>query len=455
LNALYHRPSRNLRFFYQDYPPGAPGAPPRRVYTCLSRDVIAHETGHAIIDGIEPGLLDAIGPHPRAIHEGLADMISVLMAFKSDTLSRFVLKHHFGSILEATAFSDIAEQIGPLLNSGDAPLRALINNMHLDPGQPAGYASPDQPYELCQVLSGALYSILQTHHERLKKSLAETVFQTFPDPLYSASGQALMDSARRLRRNIFRALDYLPPGEISLADYARAVCAVNAHSHEQEPDYEQWIIDEFNRRKIVYDPRELKTALLPAPAHPQPVEQLRQDDLSARQFVEQNRAWIGIPDGEPFEVRPRLKVAPKDAAPACILKVIWGHREPNQMGGQFPAERWIRVGTTVVFDWQTGAVQTRLSSAPPTPEHYPDPDLLQLASQAFHRRQTDTDRYLLWLNQQGMFRRRSLDQQPLGLDELPPEEAVYAEFVADVMHARGTGLGLHADFSAMPKRSLP
>jgi hypothetical protein len=454
LNALYHRPSRNLRFFYQDYPQTAPGTPPRRVYTCLSRDVIAHETGHAILDGIEPGLLDAIGPHPRAIHEGLADMISVLMAFNSDTLSRFVLKHHFGSILEATAFSDIAEQIGPLLNSGEAPLRALINDMHLDSSQPAGYASPDKPYELCLVLSGALYHILQTNHERLKKSLADTVFQTFPDPLYSASGQALMESARRLRRNIFRALDYLPPGEISLADYGRAVCAVNAHSFDQEPDYEQWIKDEFTRRKIVVDPRELETGQILSPPHPRPIDQLYQDDSSARQFVEQNRAWIGIPDGEPFEIRPRLKVAPDDADPTCIFKIIWGQREPNQMGNQFPVERWVRVGTTLVFDWQTGAIQTRLSSAVPTPELYPDPEILQLASQAFHRRQVDTDRYLVWLNQHGLFRRRSLEEQPLGLDEVPPEEAVVAEFEGGVMHARGTGLGLHLDLSALSKRSL-
>ena len=161
LNALYHRPSRNLRFYYQDYPPDSPGAAPRRVYTCLSRDVIAHETGHAIIDGIEPGLLDAIGPHPRALHEGLADLVSVLLAFKSDTLSKFTLSQYRGSILDATAFSNIAEQIGPLLNSKDEPLRVLINEVHLDPNNPQGYASPEQPYALCLALSGALYRILQ------------------------------------------------------------------------------------------------------------------------------------------------------------------------------------------------------------------------------------------------------------------------------------------------------
>jgi hypothetical protein len=177
--------------------------------------------------------------------------------------------------------------------------------------------------------------------------------------------------------------------------------------------------------------------------HPQPVEKIYQDDQVARQFVEENRSWLGIPPGEPFEIRPRLKVAPNDAPATCVMKISWGHREANLMGDDFPTERWVRVGTTVVFNLQTGSVDARLSNAPPTPELYPETEVLELARQAFQRRQSDTDRYLTWLNQNGMFRKRSLEPQPLGLDELPSEDAIYAEVDQQVMRARGTGLGLH------------
>jgi len=443
LNALYHRPSHNLRFYYQDFSPEPPNTTTRRVYTCLSRDVVAHETGHAILDGIEPSLLDAIGPHPRAIHEGLADLVAVLLAFKSDTLSKYVLSQHYGSILEATAFSDIAEQIGPLLNSKDAPLRVLINDIHLNPEQPIGYASPDQPYELCLVISGALYHILQMHHELLKDTLADTDYINFPDPHYSASGQALMDSARYLRSHIFRALDYLPPGEVSLVDYGRALCAINYISYPEDTHYREWISREFFQRRIIYDPLELAFRTPPPLPNPMPLAKIFRNDLTARQFIEENRSWVGIPSGESFEIRPRLKITPQGVRPTSVFKVVWGHREPNQMGDGFPLERWIRVGSTLVFDWETGAVLARLSSAPPTPELYPDSRILKLASQAFLRRQADTDCYLTWLSQNGMFRRRNLEQQPLGLDELPTDDAVYAEIKDRVMHARGTGLGLH------------
>ena len=178
-----------------------------------------------------------------------------------------------------------------------------------------------------------------------------------------------------------------------------------------------------------------------------------QDDEAARRFVEQNRAWVGIPEGEAFEIRPRLKTAPEGLRPTCIFKIIWGQREPNQMGAEFPAQRWVRVGTTVIFDWESGAALARLSSAPPTPELYPDPELRQLAEGAALRRQADTDRYLTGLSLNGMFRKRSLEPGPLGLDELPTDDAVYAEFDGQVMRARGTGLGLAQQQTLERRRS--
>jgi hypothetical protein len=46
-NAFYDRHSKSLQFYYYSAPDG-----PR--YTCLSHDIIAHEAGHACLDGIRP-----------------------------------------------------------------------------------------------------------------------------------------------------------------------------------------------------------------------------------------------------------------------------------------------------------------------------------------------------------------------------------------------------------------
>jgi len=69
-NAYYHRDSHSLQFFY--YP--SPKDRSKNVYTCLSRDIVAHETGHAIVDGIAPDLLDACTPQSLGIHEAIADL---------------------------------------------------------------------------------------------------------------------------------------------------------------------------------------------------------------------------------------------------------------------------------------------------------------------------------------------------------------------------------------------
>ena len=50
-NAFYSRASKSIQFYYF-YKDG------KRVNTCLSHDIIAHETGHAILDGLRPYFLE-------------------------------------------------------------------------------------------------------------------------------------------------------------------------------------------------------------------------------------------------------------------------------------------------------------------------------------------------------------------------------------------------------------
>ena len=82
-NAYYHRDSHSLQFFF--FPVGG-GRRQNDLSLSLSRDIVAHETGHAVIDGIVPSLMDSASPQSLAIHEALADIIAMLMAFSSHNL---------------------------------------------------------------------------------------------------------------------------------------------------------------------------------------------------------------------------------------------------------------------------------------------------------------------------------------------------------------------------------
>ena len=70
-NAFYERESRSLQFFEFEIVASSKRerAQRRLVYTALSHDIVAHETAHAILDGIAPDLYDAILPESLALHE--------------------------------------------------------------------------------------------------------------------------------------------------------------------------------------------------------------------------------------------------------------------------------------------------------------------------------------------------------------------------------------------------
>jgi hypothetical protein len=107
-NAFYQRATHSLQFFF--FP--NPDDPSDTVYTALSRDIVAHETGHAILDGIASHLYDALTPQGLAIHEAVADLTAALMALRSDKLKRAILYRTGGSIRDAGAFGSIAEEYG-------------------------------------------------------------------------------------------------------------------------------------------------------------------------------------------------------------------------------------------------------------------------------------------------------------------------------------------------------
>lgn len=435
-NAYYERASQSLQFFFFD----GNRKPGEKIYTCLSRDIIAHETAHAILDGIAPDLYNAVTPQALALHEAVADMTALLMAFRSHNLRQSVLEKTAGSIKDSTAFSSVAEQFGRARDPGgrSIALRNLLNRKTLDPddisrdenGRP-NRVSRQEPHLLSEVLSGALYTVMVKIHESLKKKYAASSGQSE----YSVSGRALANGANQFKRMIFRALDYLPPGEISFADYARAIIAADRAAYPDHSEARDWIGEEFAKRKIIPSRKELRvrTNFEYAPLQKIDLQALVDSDWVAYQFAEKNRRFLKIPPKVSFYVRPRLDVTKVYYRPdgphesrECLFKVSWQHEEPNpdSFRSRFPTQRQIVLGTTLAIDWDTKMVRALLSTAPGGDE-----------SEADQQLKLDRDEWLQKLAGEGLLQ--------IGAGGGASPTGIQVVVTDGVMRVRGTAQMLH------------
>ena len=445
-NAYYHRDTHSLQFFY--FPSHT--TPEETIYSCLSRDIVAHETGHAIVDSIAPDLLDVCTPQSLAIHEALADLTALLMAFTSHNLRMYLLRKGDGSIKGQNSFTTIAEEFGAARGHRDG-LRSLYNKKTLDPEDGENYVGRTEPHALSEVLSGALYDVMVRIHEDLKNEYAQMPEYTDKSvPRYSASGEALHRGAERFKRMVFRALDYLPPGEVSFADYGRAIIAVDWVAYPDNPKMRRWIRTEFVRRKIVPGRSSLDVRInFKHKAFDDiDINTLHTSDWAAYEFANANRELLGIPPNIPFQVRPRLSVKKKydydREERECIFKVAWDQKEPNRLGELFPTERQVTVGTTLAIDWDTGRVLARLTNARP-PKRIQDRRTSRLEARkrrlAEHQQQrNDRDGFLRTLVEKDVLK---VGRHALGPDGLPLQFVVRAEESEGMMHLRGTANMLH------------
>jgi hypothetical protein len=74
-NAFYSEADRALLFGYFPRDNGT------NVFTCLSHDVVAHETTHALLDGLRDSFTEPSSPDQAAFHEGFADVVALLSMF--------------------------------------------------------------------------------------------------------------------------------------------------------------------------------------------------------------------------------------------------------------------------------------------------------------------------------------------------------------------------------------
>ena len=241
-NAFYDQHSKSLQFYYFG-DMQSPG------YTCLSHDIITHETGHAILDGIRPLYNQSASVQTSAFHEFIGDLTAILLSLFNKDIRQFIAETTQGDLQAADALANLAEQFGQQVE-GRPYLRTAFNKLTMQDVQ--GSLSP---HKVSQVLTGAMFEILIGIAKKLLEGdstgESDATGEVGEQTRRVTPGQALWWAAEYFRRVALQPLDLCPPADIRFLDYARAVLRNDILTNPvDERGYRQVMLAVFHGRGL-------------------------------------------------------------------------------------------------------------------------------------------------------------------------------------------------------------
>ena len=281
-NAYYSPQKRALLFGYfrpshgADHPVDA-----HWVFTCLSQDIVAHETTHAILHGmqrrsIEPSTVDSL-----AFHEAFADVVALLQHFGMTEVLKHQLAASRGSLREPGLLTGLAQQFGRA-KGGMGALRyalGLLGDEARAKSVGAGAARvasgttlapppPDPPKTLADTteaharggfLVAAVFDAFVTIYERRTADLVRLAragnggrsdADLAPELVGRLAAEA-GKAADHVLRMCVRALDYLPPVGLRFGEYLRAIVTADTDLVPSDPlRYRVAFVEAFRKRRI-------------------------------------------------------------------------------------------------------------------------------------------------------------------------------------------------------------
>ena len=263
-NAYYSPQKKALLFGY--FPAAGRGddahIPGETVFTCLSHDIVAHETTHALLDGMHRRLLEPTHPDALAFHEAFADIIALFQHFTFPEVLRHQIARTRGDLASENLLGELAQEFGRAIGNHGA-LRSAIGTVNPTTGQwepllpnPADYGTVMEPHARGAILMGAVFeAFLSIYKMRVADLFRIATGGTGvlpPGALHPDLVARLATEAAKAAQHILtmciRALDYCPPVDLTFGDYLRALITADADLvSEDDRSYRLAIIEAFRR----------------------------------------------------------------------------------------------------------------------------------------------------------------------------------------------------------------
>jgi len=266
-NAYYSRKKTSLLFGYfpatSDRTSGQfPGG---MVFTCLSHDVVAHETTHALLDGFHEHFMDATNPDVLAFHEAFADIVALFQHFTFPEVLRHQIGKTRGNLGTENLLAQLATQFGHARGTHGA-LRDAIG--HYDEAARRWIQHEADPTELDRtsevhqrgaILVAAVFDAFLSIYRARTRDLVRLASggtgelpqgELHPD-LVNRLAEDASKSAGHVLNMCIRALDYCPPVDLTFGEYLRALITADMDlMPEDAHHYRVAFIEAFRRRGI-------------------------------------------------------------------------------------------------------------------------------------------------------------------------------------------------------------
>jgi hypothetical protein len=244
------------------------------VCTALSHDVIAHETTHALLDGLRSSFMEPTNVDVPAFHEGLADLVALFLHFSYTDVVERAIRDSRGTLARGSLLTDIAREFG-YARSRDGKADALRSGVDVAgvaafdsdvlPSKehaPTAYDPSMEPHALGSVLVSAVFeafvTVVRRKCERLFRIAgvdpAAVGQAALSDALVKAIAQEASDVAGQMLNVCIRAIDYCPPADMELGEYLRAIVTADGDMERSDKwGFREALMRSFRRRRIVPD----------------------------------------------------------------------------------------------------------------------------------------------------------------------------------------------------------
>ena len=254
--------------------------PGQTIFTCLSHDIIAHETAHALVDSQKDFFMEPTSADSLAFHEAFADIVALFQHFLFKEPLQEMIRLTGGQIFrDIVAPENRPGKNGALFQAElttDNPLVALAvqfgEAMGMRKALRSALGTPPnskdlekyfEPHKRGSILVAAVFDAFFSIYVRRTSDLMRiaraggtTGAGGLSDDLHPDLVNRLAETATKTATHFLniciRALDYCPPVDILFGDFLRAIITSD---HDLFPDdkygYRAALIDAFRSRGIV------------------------------------------------------------------------------------------------------------------------------------------------------------------------------------------------------------